>query len=97
MQHTETHAHPTPNYVGVFIILAAITLLELGVTWEPILTAIPALVRLQIPLLMVLAIVKAAYIVLYYMHLRYDSRVFAATFMLGIFLGLLFSVAVLIR
>jgi cytochrome c oxidase subunit IV len=97
MQHTDAHAHPTPNYVAVFIILAVITIIELGVTWEPILQAVPALVPLQIPLLMILAIAKAAYIVLYYMHLRYDSRVFAATFMLGIFLGILFTVAVLLR
>ncbi|MCW5853696.1 MAG: cytochrome C oxidase subunit IV family protein [Anaerolineae bacterium] len=93
----QTHAHPTPNYLSVFFILLIITLLEVGVTLQPVHDLLPFLVPIQIPVLLVLALAKAAYIVLYYMHLRYDSRVFAAVFLLGIFLGLLFTTAVLLR
>lgn len=94
MEHTH---HPSPNYFGVFIILSVITILELGVTWEPVHQALPFTVALQIPLLMILGIAKAAYIVLYYMHLKFDSRLYGATFLLGIFLGLVFAAAVLLR
>jgi cytochrome c oxidase subunit IV len=97
MQHTQHQTHHSPNYLGVFIVLAVLTIIELGVTWETAHRIAPFLVPLQIPLLLILALAKAALIVMYYMHLKYDSKVYTATFLLGIFLGLLFTGAVLLR
>ena len=63
-----------PNYVGVWVGLAVLTLLELGVAflgWS----------KLVIILLLVgLALWKALLVALYYMHLRYEGnrmRIFA--------------------
>lgn len=97
MQPSQHQTHPSPNYLGVFILLAALTVIELGVTSDMAHRLAPFIISLQIPLLLVLALAKAALIVLYYMHLKYDSKVYTATFLLGIFLGLLFTGAVLLR
>jgi len=97
MQHTQEHSHPSPNYLGVFIALAVLTVMELGVTARAVHDIVPAMVDFQIPLLILLALAKAALIVLFYMHLKYDSKLFSATFLLGIFLGLIFTVVVFVR
>ncbi len=64
-----THtAHPTPRtYLIIFSWLAVITVVEVAVAS----LALPAPVR--VGLLVTLAVIKAALVVLYYMHLRYDS------------------------
>ncbi len=68
-----------PNYVGVFIILGVLTLIEIGVTYLPI----P-----RIPVLVPLAILKAALVALYYMHLKFDRRLFTALFAMGLLMGI---------
>jgi hypothetical protein len=68
------------------VILFVFTALEVAVTYFP--ETIP-----QAPTLITLAVVKFALIAGFYMHLRYDSRVFSALFMCGLILaaGMLFS------
>lgn len=97
MQHTQEHVHPSPNYLGVFIALAVLTIMELGVTARAVHDIVPTMIDYQIPLLIILAIAKAALIVLFYMHLKYDAKIFSATFLLGIFLGLIFTAVVFLR
>lgn len=77
-----------PNYVGVFVVLAVLTLVEIGVTYLPI----P-----RIPVLVPLALLKAALVAMFYMHLRFDRRVFTSLFAFGILigLGLLISLTIL--
>lgn len=58
---------PYPVYTVIFGALAVLTLLEVLVGTGP--DGI-----LRIPLLLVIAIVKAGLVVLYYMHLKSDSR-----------------------
>jgi cytochrome c oxidase subunit 4 len=69
-------AHTEPNYMGVFYWLAALTIIEVGVTFLP-------LTKLAIGLiLVVLAFTKAALVALYFMHLKFERRtmlVIAAT------------------
>ena len=78
MEHTaeaQTHAHPpsrTKLYVICFITLAVLTLLELTAG---------SLRVFKAPVLIVFAIVKALLVVMFYMHLRFDSKWF--TYMVG--------------
>ncbi len=80
----QTHAHPKPNYVGVFAWLTGFTLVELFVSFMP-----AELDSIKVPLLVVFAILKASLVVLYYMHLRYDSRFYALLLLSGVFFAVL--------
>ncbi len=72
----ESSKHAQPNYLAVFIALVVLTVVEVGVTYV---TALP-----RIPVLVPLAILKAGLVVLFYMHLRYDRRVFTVIFLLAL-------------
>ncbi len=78
METSSVEKHPSPNYLAVFVALVALTAIEVGVTF----TSLPRLVVL-IPL----AIAKATLVVLFYMHLRFDSRVFTLIFVIGVLMG----------
>jgi cytochrome c oxidase subunit 4 len=71
------HAHPTwSTYWKVAVILTAITAVEVWVYY------IPSFVHSRgfVPLLLVMSAVKFAIVVMFYMHLRYDHRLFRALF-----------------
>jgi caa(3)-type oxidase subunit IV len=67
----EKHKHP--KYLLVFLALAIFTLLELGVIFLP--------ENLHPVLLLSLSFIKALLVVLYFMHLKTDSRWFAFIFL----------------
>jgi cytochrome c oxidase subunit 4 len=67
------------TYVGVFGALAALTAIEVGVTYLPL----P-----RIPILVPLALTKAALVAMFYMHLKYDRRVFGMIFGAGLLMGI---------
>lgn len=71
--------HRQPNYLGIFITLAVLTAIEVGVTYLPV----P-----RIPVLVPLAIAKATLVVMFYMHLRFDRRVFTLIFIVGVLMGI---------
>ena len=78
--------HPAkahPNYVGIFIWLTAFTIIEVAFSYLPTPEAI------KIAVLVAIAIIKAALVVLYFMHLRYDSRWYAVILLVGIFFAVL--------
>ena len=61
-------AHAEPNYMGVFYWLAALTAIEVGVTFLP-------LTKLAIgAILVALAFTKAGLVALYFMHLKFERR-----------------------
>jgi cytochrome c oxidase subunit 4 len=60
------HAHP--NYIGIWIGLAVLTAIELGVAFLPFAKTIIIL------LLVGLAFWKASLVALYYMHLRFEPN-----------------------
>lgn len=65
------HARTEPNYMAVFYWLAALTAIEVGVTFLP-------LTKLAIgAILVVLAFTKAALVALYFMHLKFERRTLA--------------------
>jgi cytochrome c oxidase subunit IV len=60
--------HAEPNYIGVFIWLAALTAVEVAVVYLP-------LTRLAMAAILVaLAFTKAALVALYFMHLKFERR-----------------------
>jgi cytochrome c oxidase subunit 4 len=63
------HAHP--NYVGIAIFLFVVTVLEIAITFQSF------SLGFMTASLIILMFLKAAGVALYYMHLRYDSRVFS--------------------
>ncbi len=79
METTSVEQHKGPNYVVVFVALVILTAIEVGVTY---ITSLPRLV-----VLLPLAVAKATLVVLFYMHLRFDSRVFTAIFVVGVLMG----------
>ena len=76
-----------PPYILVFIILGILTIIEVVLAQLPIPRA---------PILIPISIIKASLVALFYMHLRYDHRVFAAIFGFGMIIGLSFLVALVV-
>lgn len=80
-------AHPgTGTYVAVAIILTIITLVEVGVFY------VPAFRPVLVPVLLVLSAAKFALVVMFYMHLKSDHKLFTLVFSVP----LLFAVGVAI-
>jgi cytochrome c oxidase subunit IV len=73
----EVHEHPSwKQYKWVALILTLITVVEVWVYYIPSFVASRAFV----PALLIMSAVKFAIVVLYYMHLKYDHRLFRALF-----------------
>jgi cytochrome c oxidase subunit IV len=65
-----------PAYHIVFVILAVFTGLEIGASYLPAPFKVPALV--------LLATTKAVLVLMFFMHLKYDARLFAIAFAVGV-------------
>jgi cytochrome c oxidase subunit IV len=76
-----------PNYVLVFVALTIITIAEVGVTYLPL----P-----RIPVLVPMALLKVILVVLFYMHLKYDNRIFKILFSLGLLTGISLLISLVI-
>ncbi len=76
----EHHPSRARTYTLIFFVLLIVTALEVAVTYFP---AIP-----QLPALLLMAVFKFLLIAGFYMHLKYDSRVFSAFFIIGLVLGI---------
>ena len=82
--------HPTPlTYFKVAMLLSAITAVEVGLFY------IEALGHGIIPVLAVLSIGKFALVAMFYMHLRYDGRLFVGLFVGGLMLAVAVVLALL--
>ncbi len=68
-----------PNYVGVFLVLAVLTAIEIG------LSGVIQHTVGRVPVLLALTVAKALLVVLYYMHLKFDSRIYSLFFGIGVF------------
>ena len=80
-------AHPTPlTYLKVAVTLAVLTAIEVGVFYIDVLE--PAFLAI----FLILSVFKFCLVVLFFMHLKFDSRLFS-----GLFVGgLMFAVAVIV-
>jgi cytochrome c oxidase subunit 4 len=72
----EVHEHPTwKQYKWVAVILTAITVFEVWIYYTPFKES-----ALFVPVLLILSAVKFAIVVMFYMHLKYDHKLFRALF-----------------
>lgn len=80
--------HPRAGtYIGIFVVLFLVTAAEVGVGLAQ------QLGDIRLPALFTLMILKGALIAAFYMHLRFDSRIFSVFFLVGLilFAGMIFS------
>jgi len=79
MAETAHRAHPTPAmYWGIAAFLAVVTAIEIAVP------GISALDSVKVPLLWLLAAVKFGVVVSFFMHLRYDKKLYRTLFLFGV-------------
>ena len=77
--HEEEHAHPgAKTYTIIGVILAIITVAEVYFYTQE------AVRRFLVPLLLVLSASKFVLVVGFYMHLRFDHRLFTGVFGFGL-------------
>lgn len=85
------HVDPGPaQYVTIALILGAITAVEVALSYQDVLSR-----AVFYSLLIVLSMVKFAIVVAYFMHLKFDSRVFTMFFAGGLVMTVLAFCAVL--
>ncbi|MBN2471964.1 MAG: cytochrome C oxidase subunit IV family protein [Anaerolineae bacterium] len=84
LQTAEEKPHKKPNYIGIFLFLAIITVIEVTVA-------------ASMPLVLVLlSLSKVVLVALYYMHLKFESGIFSAIFLSPIPFVLLITIALVV-
>jgi cytochrome c oxidase subunit 4 len=86
--HSTEHGMSTRGYINIALILAAITALEVStyyVDFGP----------LFLPSLLIMMVVKFFIVVSYFMHLKFDNKLFSWMFYAGLFLAVGVYVAAL--
>jgi cytochrome c oxidase subunit 4 len=79
---TQEHNHPTASkYFIIALILSVITAIEVGIFYLEFLS------YAIIPILSVLSIGKFTLVIMYYMHLKFDSKLFSGLFLTGLILA----------
>jgi cytochrome c oxidase subunit 4 len=87
----QVQTHPTVGvYVRVAAALVILTVLEVGVFY------VPAFHAVLVPTLLVLSAAKFSLVVMFYMHLKSDSRVFSFVFGVPLLVALGVLVALLL-
>ncbi|KKK69078.1 hypothetical protein LCGC14_2937640 [marine sediment metagenome] len=72
VEQADGRAHPGPlEYVKIGLILAAITAVEVGIYY------IEAIEDALVPILIVLSALKFTLVVMWFMHLKFDNRIFS--------------------
>jgi cytochrome c oxidase subunit IV len=85
------HEHPGPKkYLMIMLILGILTGIEVAVFY------IEALAPVLVPTLLVLTTGKFALVVMYYMHLKFDSRLFSWVFVAPLILTMAVVVSLII-
>ena|SRR2546426_5966028 len=69
------HSHPgAKEYLGIAVILTVITAVEVAVFY------IPTMKPMLVPTLLTLSALKFALVAMFYMHLKFDARLFSWLF-----------------
>jgi len=91
VEEAELVQHPTPRkYVTIAVVLAVITLGEVAIYY------VEAIRSLLVPALIVFAFLKFLLVASWFMHLRFDSKLFRRLFITGLVLALLVFAVVLV-
>jgi cytochrome c oxidase subunit 4 len=79
--------HKEPNYVAIFVVLALLTVAEIGVVFMPVGKTLIG------SMLVIMALTKAFLVGAYFMHLKFENRTLAliAITPLVLCVGLLFA------
>ena len=90
--HEHDHGgHASPGfYWAIGGILTVITAVEVAIFY------IPALAGILVPLLLVLSAAKFLLVVMFFMHLKFDSKIFSGLFLSGLVLAVFMTVALII-
>ena len=76
------HGHPgAKEYLGIAIVLTVITAVEVAVFY------IPSMKPVMVPILLTLSALKFAMVAMWYMHLKFDSRLFSWLFVVPMFIA----------
>jgi cytochrome c oxidase subunit IV len=79
----EERSHPSVGeYVEIGVILAVVTAMEVALFYADLARGF------TVPALVTLTIIKFALVILWFMHLRFDNRLFRRLFFVGIGLAL---------
>jgi cytochrome c oxidase subunit 4 len=88
--HSPEHKHPSSGtYIAIGAILTIITLVEVGVFY------VPAFKPVLAPVLLVLSAAKFLLVVMFYMHLKFDHRLFTLVFVLPLIIATAVIIALL--
>ena len=88
--HEPVVHHPGASvYVAVAAILAVLTAMEVAVFY------IAAMAPVMVPLLLILSAVKFALVVMFYMHLKYDSWLLSSVFIFPLLIATSLRLAVM--
>ena len=84
------HAHPTAKkYLGIAIILTIITVIEVAIFY------IPAMHPFLPPVLLTLSALKFALVAMFYMHLKFDHRLYSWVFVVPMCFAAVIIIALL--
>ena len=87
----EHGSHASPSfYWAIGGILCVITAVEVAIFY------IPALAGVLVPLLLTLSAAKFVLVVMFFMHLKFDSKVFTGLFLSGLVLATFMTVALIV-
>ena len=94
-QEVQHGRHPTfRQYVVVAIALFAITIVEFLLIWDRA-GIVDHLGASKVPLLVGLSAIKFGAVIMFYMHLKFDARLFSGVFLAGLALAFAVGIAVL--
>ncbi len=84
------HAHPgAKEYLAIGLVLVVITAIEVAVFY------IPSMKPVLVPVLLSLSAVKFALVAMFYMHLKFDHKLFSWLFVLPMLLAIFVIVALM--
>jgi cytochrome c oxidase subunit IV len=86
--HDATHHASDWLYVQIFVILVMLTAAEVS-------TYVIELGNALLPALIVMMVIKFALVVMFFMHLRFDHKLFSWVFVSGLVLAVLVYIAML--
>src|SRR5947208_13570806 len=84
------HAHPgAKEYLGIAVVLTVITAIEVAIFY------MPAMKPMLVPSLLILSALKFSLVAMFYMHLKFDHRLFSWLFVIPMILIALIIIALL--